>query len=541
MEREVCPRDGKATVPPTSEKGRATLAALARVGSVLGDRYRLDALLGRGGFGDVYQAFHLGTHESVAVKVLRADVSAEPGAAERFTAEARLCASLRHPNSVRVFDFGTTAEGLLYLAMEWLRGRSLEAVLQTEGRLPPARALAIVAQVCKSLAEAHGRQIVHRDLKPENIFLESLPGEPEFVRVIDFGIAKFLGGSQQFTASGAILGTPYYMSPEQVRGESIDARADLYALGVVLFRCLTGQFPFTGDTPFKVLAAHLHEPTPDVRAHAAVDEPLAALVTRCLARDRDARHASADALRGELEACLRSPATAPRPAVDTGQDDVSTQAMDVIPPELFGVAGDDHTQAMSLVRVVDDTPVVPLAPTAVPRLSEAPPPPPDEEAATRIGISAMPDGPAPSRRPSASLPQGGLTDHTESRRKGLQRRSPSRSAEPIPGGLAPSRSPSAGLPQIEVPTTPGTPVAPMARLDRRANLRAVLWALLVAVAVAALGIGLLQQQMAPPAVAACDLAEGSEGWCRACPAARQATVGSSAYCKCHPGEVACGH
>ncbi|MSP92817.1 MAG: serine/threonine protein kinase, partial [Myxococcales bacterium] len=202
----ACPHDGTATVhvgagtilvgagPVVAGVGPigGGAAAAQRIGRVVGDRYRITQLVGRGGFGDVYRAQHIGTREPVALKVLRQEAQLEPGAIERFTAEARLSASLRHPNTVRVFDFGQTPDAELYLAMEFLEGGSLEDLVAGGKSLPARRVARIVAQVLKSLAEAHGKRIVHRDLKPENILVGDMAGEVDFVHVIDFGIAKFL-------------------------------------------------------------------------------------------------------------------------------------------------------------------------------------------------------------------------------------------------------------------------------------------------------------------------------------------------------------
>ncbi len=320
-----------ARADPNAPILRVAGETLFRAGTVVGDRYKVELLLGRGGFGDVYRAVHVGTHEPVALKVLRPDLVAEAKAAERFTSEARLSASLKHPNTVRVFDFGQTPDGLLYLAMEFLEGKSLEEILQTEGRLPAARCVRLTVQILKSLTEAHGKRIVHRDLKPDNIFVGHLAGEDDFVRVIDFGIAKFLaeGASAVVTQAGAILGTPHYMSPEQIRGESLDARADLYSVGVLLYRCLTGRHPFDGDTTFAILAAHLQDPLPAVNT-VGVGRDLEAIVAKSLSRERDQRYATADAFRQALEGWLAHVAATPSAP---GQTEDKTQiSLDVIGP-----------------------------------------------------------------------------------------------------------------------------------------------------------------------------------------------------------------
>ena len=299
---------------------------------MVGDRYKVDILLGRGGFGDVYRAVHQGTRERVALKVLRPELLADHTSVERFTHEARMSAGLRHPNTVRVFDFGRiNQDGPLYLAMEYLEGESLETVLHKNGPLPPHRAAHIVGQVLKSLSEAHAKKLVHRDLKPENIFVGTMAGEADFVHVIDFGIAKFVaeGQSPVLTQAGAILGTPHYMSPEQIRGNGIDPRADLYSTGVVLYRCLTGKHPFDGETTFGVLAAHLQDDLPKV-AMPGVDADLEALVAKSLARERDDRYATANAFRHALEAwAVKHPAIQIRAAT---LDD-RTQMSEVLTPE----------------------------------------------------------------------------------------------------------------------------------------------------------------------------------------------------------------
>ncbi len=342
-DKTKCPFDQRDTI-------RASPQSLARIGKVIGDRYRLTELVGRGGFGDVYKAFHLGTHENVALKIMRPDLSMAANAVERFTAEARLSASLRHPNTVRVFDFGTTPDQELYLAMEFLDGVSLEVLLDGRGKLGPKRTTHLAIQILKSLAEAHSRQVVHRDLKPENIFVLELAGEKDFVRVIDFGIAKFLGDDANLTQAGAILGTPHTMSPEQVRGEALDGRSDLYALAVVMYRCLAGAYPCDGDNQFNVLAAHLTEEPPPLKHFGVhVDPALEAIVQRALCKPRQKRYPDAESMRQALENWLiQAPddeadgdtqAMATLLAHDQPQDDLATQAMGVISPAMLQAAG----------------------------------------------------------------------------------------------------------------------------------------------------------------------------------------------------------
>ncbi|MBM4342709.1 MAG: protein kinase [Deltaproteobacteria bacterium] len=326
---------------------------------LVGARYKVDALLGRGGFGDVYRAVHIGTHERVALKVLRPELLADATSVERFTHEARLSASLRSPNTVRVFDFGRVRDdGPLYLAMEYLEGDSLESIVCRDGPLEPRRAARLMVQMLKSLAEAHARKIVHRDLKPENIFVGTVAGETDFVHVIDFGIAKFVaeGQSPVLTQAGAILGTPHYMSPEQIRGSVLDSRADLYSAGVVLYRCLTGNHPFNGETTFGILAAHLQDDPPPI-AMPGVDARLQAVVAKALHRERAHRYATADAFRAALEAWLAS-----HPEVAAADHDDRTTLCDVLTPERLHASHERRIAAASQTVVAG----VPSAPDAQP-------------------------------------------------------------------------------------------------------------------------------------------------------------------------------
>jgi serine/threonine-protein kinase len=395
---EACPKDGQKTVtaPP---------APLDRVGGIIAGRYRVVELLGRGGFGDVYKAFHVGTHESVALKVLRPELHAEAKAIDRFTAEARMSASLKHPNTVRVFDFGTTPEGDLYLAMEFLDGVSLDELLEDQGKLPPLRAVHLMAQVLKSLSEAHRRQIIHRDLKPENIFVVELAGEKDFIRVIDFGIAKFLRENMNLTQVGSILGTPYCMSPEQIRSETLDGRSDLYAVGVVLHRCLTGHYPYDSENAFAALAGHLNEPVPKAEAP-GVDAELQGIVMKALQKDRKQRFADVDAMRAALDDWTERTRRDQKAAAEA--DELKTQALDILVP-LPDANGDAATQAMDVLtperlaqalaastgRQRKSSPLVegPSAPTAVAAPSAA-------VGVTDTTVSAplpsSPSGPSPS-------------------------------------------------------------------------------------------------------------------------------------------------
>ncbi|MBI5610802.1 MAG: serine/threonine protein kinase [Deltaproteobacteria bacterium] len=300
-----CPNDGT----PTAE---ATSPSLPRVGGLIAGRYRVTRELSRGGFGVVYVAYHINNKQEYAIKLLRPGLQQNKETEARFLAEAVITAKLSHPNTVRVFDSGVTPEGDLYMAMEFLNGHVLERDLAGHQRLEPRHAVKVAVQVLKSLQEAHSKNFVHRDLKPDNIFLCDIGGEDEpFVKVIDWGIAKALRnvGQAALTQTGTIFGTPHYMSPEQVMGTAMDGRSDLYSLGIILFRCLTGQQPYMATDQIALCFAHVHaQPLALSEFVPGIDPRLEALVARALAKSPDDRFESAAAMRAALEQWLAEPA-----------------------------------------------------------------------------------------------------------------------------------------------------------------------------------------------------------------------------------------
>jgi serine/threonine-protein kinase len=281
-------------------------------------------LVGIGGMGRVYRAEQRALGRTVAVKVIHPHLLGDESAAARFITEARAASRLNHPHSVGVIDFGKTDDGQLYLVMEFLRGRDLARVAYEDGPLPIRRVLDVLRQALAALAEAHHIGIVHRDLKPENIILEPLRSGGDFVKVVDFGLAKMVEGPRQpaITTPGIICGTPDYMAPEQGRGAVIDARTDLYAMGVILFQLLTGRLPFEADTPTQVVLMHLSIPAPDPRQVAPernIPDSLAKIVAKSLTKEPEQRWATADemsetlaAVQGELEVKSRTATVVPQ-------------------------------------------------------------------------------------------------------------------------------------------------------------------------------------------------------------------------------------
>ena len=269
------------------------------IGEVIDGRFRVLSRLGQGGMGTVYLAEHVGIGKRVAVKVLRAELASHSDLPKRFRREAMLVSQLTDAHTIAVFDYGVWRD-MAYLVMEYLRGEDLAALLDREGRLPAARAVAIAHQICSSLGEAHAVGLVHRDLKPENVFIMRTSSGDEFIKVLDFGLAKTVQGgfdvgssSDAFqTAHGAIVGTPYFMSPEQVRGEPVDGRTDLYALGALLYRMIGGDFPHRGLTVMHVLESHLSgvvRPLSELIPSERLPEGCESLIRRLLSKDKDSR------------------------------------------------------------------------------------------------------------------------------------------------------------------------------------------------------------------------------------------------------------
>jgi serine/threonine-protein kinase len=283
----MCPDDGTVLEHVTPTPSHA--------GQVLDGKYRLDTLLAEGGMGAVYRATHVMLGKTVAIKLIRSAIVASPEIVRRFQREARAATALNHPNIVSVYDLGQTPDGTLYIAMEYIDGPSLKTLIQAGRAIPPMRTIAILRQVASALATAHRHNIIHRDLKPHNIMLATGVDGSEQAKLVDFGIAKTFDESTQLTSMGSALGTPYYMSPEQIEGRTVDARSDLYALGIILYEMLVGEVPFADQSTPAVLVRQLKErPARPSLKNPAVPPALEAIALRCLEKDPEQRFQTAD-------------------------------------------------------------------------------------------------------------------------------------------------------------------------------------------------------------------------------------------------------
>jgi len=297
------------------------------IGRTLGGRYTIEALLGQGGMSAVYKGADPNLRRTVAIKLIHPHLSSDPEFVRRFEQEAAAVAQLRHPNIIQVYDFNHDGD-VYFMILEYVPGETLQARLKTLDaagqRLPLAETLRIMAGISEAVAYAHQRGMIHRDLKPGNVMLDP-QGQPI---LMDFGVAKIVGG-QHHTATGAIVGTVAYMSPEQARGERIDERSDIYSLGIMLYEMTAGRPPFEGDSAMTVMLKHLNEPVPDVRQIASgVPEELAALIEKALAKNPADRLPTA----AEMSASLRAIASSARPTQVGAATVESTAPTAVTPP-----------------------------------------------------------------------------------------------------------------------------------------------------------------------------------------------------------------
>ena len=305
-EAAFCPFDGSKL-----EKAGPDPMADPFIGNLVDTRYEVIALLGEGGMGHVYEVRHVALDRHFAMKVLRRELARDEDLADRFIQEARATASVRHPNVVEITDFGKLPSGVPYFVMELLVGETLGQVIKSGGPIPARRAVRIICQVAGALGSAHAAGIVHRDLKPDNVFLVggvSGGTASDDVRVVDFGAAKIIGSSR-ITREGIVFGTPHYMSPEQASGQTVDHRADIYALGVIMYEMFTGRVPFEADTYMGVLTQHMFvrplrpsQVSPAARGLGAVEE----ITMVCLAKKREERYGSMEELAAALDEVVKT-------------------------------------------------------------------------------------------------------------------------------------------------------------------------------------------------------------------------------------------
>lgn len=321
-----CPNDGtrltsgsQAAPPKSAEKSDGL------IGTVIDERYRVVRRIGEGGMGIVYEVEHVVIEKRLALKVLRDDYSSRPEVVARFRQEAKSASRIGNEHIVDISDFGETPNHASYFVMELLDGEDLANVLAREVTLPLSRAADIVAQCGRALAAAHTKGIVHRDMKPENIFLTKREARPDFVKIVDFGIAKMSDietegqPGRKLTKTGMIFGTPEYMSPEQAAGKPLDHRVDIYALGVIFFELLTGRVPFSGDTFMGVLTQHMFDAPPaltQANPDVNVPESVEIFVRRSMAKDPAERFQSCEEFVAALDKAVRGVSPSLPPPVD---------------------------------------------------------------------------------------------------------------------------------------------------------------------------------------------------------------------------------
>jgi serine/threonine-protein kinase len=303
------------------------------IGQVLDGRYRVDAVLGEGGMGIVYKAVHTALNKPLAIKVLRPEVSKNEQIVARFKQEAQSASQIGNQHIIDISDFGTLPDGSTYFVMEFLNGMSLTTALE-RSRFTPERTIHIAKQLCQALGAAHEIGIIHRDMKPDNVQLVERGDDEDFVKVLDFGIAKVGGTQSKLTQAGQVFGTPHYMSPEQCAGTAVDHRTDLYAVGVMLYEMATGKVPFDADHLMGILTKHLYEnPIPPHELPPPVNVPpaLESVILKCLAKKPEQRYGSMNELLEDLEALERG--RTPKAVVDhvsrgtlSGQGPSSTDA-----------------------------------------------------------------------------------------------------------------------------------------------------------------------------------------------------------------------
>jgi eukaryotic-like serine/threonine-protein kinase len=423
------------------------------VGSILDGRYRIDRPIAAGGFGAIYRATHSTSGHQVALKVLHPKLTTDAGVVARFRREGAALIKLRNRHTITAYELGEVGDGTLYIVMELLHGESLYERYRTQGPLEWKRVVKIARAVCESLAEAHLLGIIHRDLKPMNIHLEPRDGDPDFVKVLDFGIAKIMTSSDldssDLTNAGQMIGTLDYMSPEQMVGGVVTGQSDLYTLGIVMYEMIGGERPFPeASSAAAVLAAMLRNNPAPLSKRRPVPAELDAIVLRCLEREPEQRYPDVEALAADLERVLNANKpgdvrTVPFTPIDPGDDDDEATEYVARRPALIAAAGRVEATPTPRVQRTGRSGAAADAPMRTLQLHVTPPPRPPV-ATPRPIVQTPPPAQMPiaaPHRPHASTPQPGVLVAEPPR--------PHSPTSPPPGGvLAPPVWP------IPIPTAP---------------------------------------------------------------------------------------
>jgi serine/threonine-protein kinase len=447
--------DGKAVLTPQGQKqipraapkpSRPKSGDEIYIDQVLNNRFKVESKIGEGGFGAVYRGLQLATGRKVALKLLHPEMTKDENLVARFRREGMVLCNLRDAHTITTYDFDQTPDGTLYIAMELLEGKSLHQIFHEEAPLDWKRVFKILTEMCSSLAEAHAQGIVHRDLKPENIYLETRSGNPEFVKILDFGIAKVMRGdtidpqSPQLTATGQTLGTLEYMSPEQLMGKPLDGRSDVYALGVLAYEMITGRLPFPdAKGPAGLITAQLKQtPAPPSQTTAKLKTPLPKAADRailkCLEKDKNNRYPDVSALSEALQEVMTGQsselAALKQMPIPVGQNRNPQSSVDMLetrrgdlpsmmPPPMpapmaqaYGLPGMPPDRASGIAPMGPTGAMGPMGPLGAtggrgPQYPATPPAGSPQVAA----MAPLSPSPSPSSSPYAPMPHGGPAMH----------------------------------------------------------------------------------------------------------------------------------